>query len=210
MSQQQIRLKLEHSDAGAVTVAVAGLAPISLLRHGKSACRPAGELLMRVRTTVDEATADQLLLAQELFGDAMRERWGDWFKAADEDVLDDALEPVVAINRRGERTATLLADGSWPDDEDEVSVRLTRAVFDGTGLAVVWTVRSTKPSAPEPEPEPEREPAAELAPDAEEASKDVDRKLRKAKKLKKHDKRVAAIAAAITAALDVDSDSDAE
>jgi outer membrane biosynthesis protein TonB len=218
MSKQEIRLELVKSKAsGTVVVAVSGLAPIPLSRKGKSVCRPAGEF-MRVRTTVDEAAADKLLLAQELFSGVMRERWSDWFEAADEDILEDASEPVVAINRRGERTVTLLADGAWPDDEDEVSVRLTRAVFDGTGLAVVWTVRSTKPPAPEPVPEPEPEAAVE--PDAEPVAeaeaesvadvKEDEKRLLKARKAKKNDKRAKAIAAALAAALNFDSDSDAD
>lgn len=210
MSKQEIRIKLVESANGDIEVAVTGLAPVSVTRQSKSACRSAGAPgLMRIRTTVDEATADHLLLAQELFIGAMSERWDEWFKTADKDVLDDAAEPVVAIKRGGQRTVTLLADGHWPEDEDEVSVRLTRAVFDGTGLAVIWTVRSTKPPAPEPEPEavpePEPEPEPVSAPDA--VSEKDEKRLLKAKKAKK---RAKAIAAAVAAALNLDSDSDVE
>lgn len=202
MSKQEIRLELVKSVNGDIEVSVTGLAPIPVVRQSKSACRSAGAgALMRIRTTVDEATADHLLLSQDLFIDNLRERWSEWFNAADEDILEDAAEPVVAINRRGERTVTLLADGLWPEDEDEVSVRLTRALFDGTGLAVIWTVRSTKPPAPEPVPEPETTPE----PEAEPPAPADDKKLQKAKK---KEKRAKALADAIAAALNLDSDSD--
>lgn len=204
MSKQEIRLELVKSVNGDIEVSVTGLAPIPVVRQSKSACRSAGAgSLMRIRTTVDEATADHLLLSQDLFVDNLRERWSEWFNAADEDILDDAAEPVVAINRRGERTVTLLADGHWPEDEDEVSVRLTRAVFDGTGLAVIWTVRSTKP--PAPEPVPEQEPETEPSPEPEVPAVD-DKKLLKARK---KERRAKALADAIAAALNMDdSDSD--
>jgi outer membrane biosynthesis protein TonB len=216
MSKQEIRIKLVESATGDIEVAVTGLAPVSVTRQSKSACRSAGASgLMRIRTTVDEATADHLLLAQEIFVGAMRDRWSEWFKTADEDILDDAAEPVVSINRNGMRTVTLLADGIWPEDEEEVSVRLTRAVFDGTGLAVIWTVRSTKPPAPEPVPEPvpeavpepEQEAVQEPVSAPEAVSEKDEKRLLKAKKAKK---RAKAIAAAVAAALNFDSDSDVE
>lgn len=206
MSKQEIRMELVTSeDSGDIVVSVTGLAPIPVARTGKSACRElGGGPLMRIRTTVSEATSDQLLLAQDLFIDALRARWGEWFNTADSDVLDDAAEPVIAINRRGERVVTLLAEGQWPDDEDEVSVRLTRAVFDGTGLAVIWTVRSTKPPAPEPvQEDPVEETVADPVDElADQVAEDL--KLKKLKKKSKAAKRLKAL----IAALESDSDSD--
>jgi len=190
MSQQEIRLALDdnHPSGGGLSVLVSGLAPIELSRIGKSSFRPLAEPpgMGRVRCEVSDDTSQQLLLAQDLFIDALRERWSAWFQSADSDVLDDAAEPVIALDRRGSRVATLLVEGTWPEDEPEVSARLTRAVFDGTGLAVVWTLRSLRPP-----PEPEQEPEA-----------------RSLRRERRRQELAAAIEAAVRTAMDGDSDGD--
>ncbi len=155
MSRQEIALTMTQ-DGDTLHVAVSGLAPFAVARTSRSVCRGAGDGLFRVRTTVSDETSALLLLSQELFIDAVRERWSDWFTGADTGILDDAAEPVISITGRGERVATLLSDAEWPDQADEVSLRLTGARFDGGGLAVIWTMRA-------PESKPKAEPEAPAA-----------------------------------------------
>lgn len=200
MSKQEIRIDMQADapEDSPIRLAVSGLAPVTVTRSSKSTCRPVDPALnlFRVRTVVDAEASDYLLMAQELFVDALRSDWTRFFAESSIDVLDDASEPVVSINRAGDRVVTLLTEGEWPNDVDEVSLRLTGAVFDGAGLAVVWTLVLPKP-VPEPElvsqPEPEPVPQQDL------------RRQRKERK-----KRIAREAAAAAAALAALSDSDSD
>lgn len=202
MSKQEIRIDMQADapENGPIRLDVSGIPPVTVKRSSKSTCRPVDPALnmFRVRTLVDVEASDYLLTAQELFVDALRSDWTRFFAEASIDVLDDASEPVVSINKAGDRVVTLLTEGEWPNDVEEVSLRLTGAVFDGVGLAVVWTlVLPEKPQPEEPEP-----PAEDTQPEVAVTEEDKKRMRRERKK------RIAREAAAAAAALAALSDSE--
>ena len=187
MASQKITLKVRRGAESAVLIDVQGLAPVMIARaEGGLRCVPVGSEFHRIRVVVPQDTADLLLTMQELFIDALKEEWQRWFKDSSEDVIEDAAVPVINVRKNGERVATLLADGCWPDSLDEVSCRLSRAVFDGEGLTIVWkllvptlALAAPEPSnEPEPEAEAEPEPEPEAEPEAEANKKDARREKR--------------------------------
>lgn len=211
MASQKISLQVRRgsSDPGSpVLIDVQGLAPVMIARsQGGVRCVAVGSEFHRIRVHVPQETADLLLTMQELFIDALKEEWPRWFKDESEDVLEDAAVPVINVRKNGDRVATLLADGSWPDHLDEVSCRLSRAVFDGEGLTIVWKL--LVPTLALAAPAPEAEAAVEVdAPevDAPEVVGTADKNARREKRAKERRMLRKMMARLLE---DTDSDSDA-